>query len=210
MKNKYLFLILFLSLVVIVTIALNVDSDKSGEIKKNGVQNTNQAIIPKTTETIVKNNALATAKYDEKLNKYINRSKKYSVLYPNNLDVFEIDPEGINLGYKNADGPWLINITTQENPENDIYVWLKTQNQNRGDLPPMTIKKTFKRDDTVFLYLNNPISVDQKDGKPVYASTDTVVAIKNGQLFKIIKRELWNETNKPTTFDIVVENFKIL
>lgn len=208
MKNKYPFLILFLSVLVIVTIALNIDA---GETPTKEVQNTNQiAIISKTTEKIVKNNALAPVKYDEKLNKYIDRSKKYSVLYPNNLDIFEIDPEGINLGYKNTDGPWLINITTTENTAKDVYEWLKTQNQNRGDLPPMTIKKTFKRDGTAFIYLNDPIAVDQKDGKPIYASVDTVVAIKNGQLFKIIKRELWNETNKPTTFDIVVENFKVL
>lgn len=214
MKNKYfVFVLLLLLMTGILVILLNLPPQKTAV--DNASSNPTTALVPtsqtqvltQTEAPIPQNQTITPKNYNSKLNKYTDRNKQYSLLYPNNLDLWEGGPTTVGFS-ESTDGPWLINISANETAALDVYDWLKRQNKNRGTLPPMTIFKTEKRDGTTLLYLRDPISVDEKDGKPIYDSMDTAIIMKNQEIFSIVKRELWPDAN--AYFQQIVESFHFL
>lgn len=215
MKNKYFVFTLVLVLMTgIWIILLNLPPQKTAVDNTSSTPTT--ALVPtsqtqvltQTEAQIPENQTIIPKNYNSKLNSYTDRSKQYSLLYPNNLDLLEDGPKTIGFSNKGTDGPWLINISANETAAKDVYDWLKRQNKQRGTLPPMTILKTEKRDGTTLLYLKDPVAVDEKDGKPVYSNTEMAIIMKNQEIFEILKRELWPDPN--AYFQQIVGSFHFL
>ncbi len=215
MKNKYFVFTLMLVLMTgIWIILLNLPSQKTAVNNTSSnpttdlLQTSQSQVAIQTSTQIPQNQTITPKNYNSNLNKYTDRNKQYSLLYPNNLDLLEDGPKTIGFSNKGTDGPWLINISANETAAKDVYDWLETQNKNRGTLPPMTILKTEKRDGTTLLYLQDPIVVDEKDGKKIYSSMDTAIIMKNQKIFKMVKREQWTDPN--SYFQQIVESFHFL
>lgn len=209
MKNKYFVFVLLLVLMTgILVILLNLPPQKTAIDNTSSTPATSQTqILTQTEAPIPQNQTIIPKNYNSKLNKYTDRNKQYSLLYPNNLNLWEGGPTTVGFS-ESTDGPWLIYISANETAASDVYDWLKRQNKNRGTLPPMTIIKTEKRDGTTLLYLKVPVDVDEKDGKPVYSNTEMAIIMKNQEIFEILKREQWTDPN--SYFQQIVESFHFL